>query len=180
MSEDSNIDQAAHVYQGALMDVFPQEALDNLMLEGDNIVSAARRAIMRHDYSAVLTIFPILRHLKLNKSEFDSTLQVRTVASAAVSVGGRLARGRLRSLCAAGDGGEHQEQAAHAHHLHGNHRSQGPGGVRRQHQGNQHTSAPGIGDPSTIGGDRLSPDLCDCRTIQIKSTTCPRTERSTS
>lgn len=54
----------------------PQEALDNLMLEGDNIVSAARRAIMRHDYSAVLTIFPILRHLKMNKSEFDSTLQV--------------------------------------------------------------------------------------------------------
>lgn len=56
--------------------VCPQEALDNLMLEGDNIVSAARRAIMRHDYSAVLTIFPILRHLKMNKSEFDSTLQV--------------------------------------------------------------------------------------------------------
>jgi len=46
------------------------------MLEGDNIVSAARRAIMRHDYSAVLTIFPILRHLKMNKAEFDSTLQV--------------------------------------------------------------------------------------------------------
>lgn len=46
------------------------------MLEGDNIVSAARRAIMRHDYSAVLTIFPILRHLKMNKSEFDTTLQV--------------------------------------------------------------------------------------------------------
>lgn len=46
------------------------------MLDGDNIVSAARRAIMRHDYSAVLTIFPILRHLKMNKSEFDATLQV--------------------------------------------------------------------------------------------------------
>lgn len=55
----------------------PQEALDNLMLEGENIVAAARRAIMRHDYSAVLTIFPILRHLKMNKSEFDTTLQVR-------------------------------------------------------------------------------------------------------
>ena len=46
------------------------------MLEGDNIVSAARRAIMRHDYSAVLTIFPILKHLKNSKSDFDSTLQV--------------------------------------------------------------------------------------------------------
>lgn len=129
------------------MELFcPQEALDNLMLEGDNIVSAARRAIMRHDYSAVLTIFPILRHLKMNKSEFDSTLQVRTVVSAGVGVGGRPARGLMGSLCAAGDGGQHQEQAAHAHHLHGNHRSQSAGGVRRQHQGNVHTSEPAIDD----------------------------------
>lgn len=60
------------------------------MLEGDNIVSAARRAIMRHDYSAVLTIFPILRHLKMNKSEFDSTLQVWAGLGGA---GGRLVLG---------------------------------------------------------------------------------------
>ncbi|XP_061665514.1 exocyst complex component 7 isoform X4 [Syngnathoides biaculeatus] len=52
-----------------------QEALDGLMMEGDNIVGAARRAILRHDYSAVLTIFPILRHLKSNKAHFDATLQ---------------------------------------------------------------------------------------------------------
>lgn len=119
------------------------------MLEGDNIVSAARRAIMRHDYSAVLTIFPILRHLKMNKSEFDSTLQVFTVVSAVVGVRGRLVRRLIRSLCAAGNGGEHQEQAAHAHHLHGNHRSQSSGGVCRQHQGNVHTSEP-------VTDDRLS------------------------
>ncbi|XP_041818321.1 exocyst complex component 7 isoform X3 [Chelmon rostratus] len=62
-------------HQKKTFDSLIQEALDNLMLEGDNIVSAARRAILRHDYSAVLTIFPILRHLKMNKSEFDSTLQ---------------------------------------------------------------------------------------------------------
>ncbi|XP_068161116.1 exocyst complex component 7 isoform X13 [Antennarius striatus] len=62
-------------HQKKTFDSLIQEALDNLMLEGDNIVSAARRAIMRHDYSAVLTIFPILRHLKMYKSEFDSTLQ---------------------------------------------------------------------------------------------------------
>uniref|UniRef100_A0A671RZ31 Exocyst complex component 7 n=1 Tax=Sinocyclocheilus anshuiensis TaxID=1608454 RepID=A0A671RZ31_9TELE len=52
-----------------------KKTLDNLMLEGDNIISAARRAIMRHDYSAVLTIFPILRHLKQTKPDFDATLQ---------------------------------------------------------------------------------------------------------
>ncbi|KAM9831588.1 exocyst complex component 7 isoform 9-T9 [Neosynchiropus ocellatus] len=62
-------------HQKKTFDSLIQEALDNLMLEGDNIVSAARRAILRHDYSAVLTIFPILRHLKMNKSDFDATLQ---------------------------------------------------------------------------------------------------------
>lgn len=38
------------------------------------------------------------------------------------------------SLCA-GHSSEHQEQAAHTHHLYGNYRSQSPGGVCRQHQG---------------------------------------------
>lgn len=46
------------------------------MLEGENIVSAARKAIVRHDFSAVLTVFPILRHLKQTKPEFDQVLQV--------------------------------------------------------------------------------------------------------
>ncbi|XP_077595563.1 exocyst complex component 7 isoform X4 [Stigmatopora nigra] len=62
-------------HQKKTFDSLIQEALDNLMLEGDNIVGAARRAILRHDYSAVLTIFPILRHLKINKGDFDATLQ---------------------------------------------------------------------------------------------------------
>ncbi|XP_051968949.1 exocyst complex component 7 isoform X9 [Xyrauchen texanus] len=62
-------------HQKKTFDSLIQEALDNLMLEGDNIVSAARRAIVRHDYSAVLTIFPILRHLKQTKPDFDVTLQ---------------------------------------------------------------------------------------------------------
>ncbi|XP_043087116.1 exocyst complex component 7 isoform X10 [Puntigrus tetrazona] len=62
-------------HQKKTFDSLIQEALDNLMLDGDGIVSAARRAIMRHDYSAVLTIFPILRHLKQTKPDFDATLQ---------------------------------------------------------------------------------------------------------
>uniref|UniRef100_A0AAV2LH02 Exocyst complex component 7 n=1 Tax=Knipowitschia caucasica TaxID=637954 RepID=A0AAV2LH02_KNICA len=52
-----------------------QEALDNLVLEGENIVSASRRNILRHDYSAVLSIFPVLRHLKNQKGDFDQVLQ---------------------------------------------------------------------------------------------------------
>ncbi|XP_059804192.1 exocyst complex component 7 isoform X5 [Hypanus sabinus] len=62
-------------HQKRSFDSLIQEALDSLMVEGDNIVSTARRAIMRHDYSAVLNIFPILKHLKLMKQEFDQVLQ---------------------------------------------------------------------------------------------------------
>lgn len=38
-------------------------------------MSAARKAIIRHDFSTVLTVFPILRHLKQTKPEFDQVLQ---------------------------------------------------------------------------------------------------------
>ncbi|XP_043571078.1 exocyst complex component 7 isoform X8 [Chiloscyllium plagiosum] len=62
-------------HQKKTFDSLIQEALDGLMVEGENIVSTARRAIMRHDYSAVLTIFPILKHLKQMKQEFDQVLQ---------------------------------------------------------------------------------------------------------
>ncbi|NXC20275.1 EXOC7 protein, partial [Corythaeola cristata] len=62
-------------HQKKTFDSLIQESLDNLIMEGDNIVSAARKAIIRHDYSAVLTIFPILKHLKQMKSEFDQVLQ---------------------------------------------------------------------------------------------------------
>ncbi|XP_074870277.1 exocyst complex component 7 isoform X2 [Carettochelys insculpta] len=62
-------------HQKKTFDSLIQESLDNLMIEGDNIVSAARKAIIRHDYSAVLTIFPILKHLKQMKPEFDQVLQ---------------------------------------------------------------------------------------------------------
>ncbi|XP_037665232.1 exocyst complex component 7 isoform X4 [Choloepus didactylus] len=62
-------------HQKKTFDSLIQDALDGLMLEGENIVSAARKAIIRHDYSAVLTVFPILRHLKQTKPEFDQVLQ---------------------------------------------------------------------------------------------------------
>ncbi|XP_043924041.1 exocyst complex component 7 isoform X3 [Protopterus annectens] len=62
-------------HQKKTFDSLILEALDNLIQEGESIVSAARRAILRHDYSAVLTIFPILRHLKITKPDFDQVLQ---------------------------------------------------------------------------------------------------------
>ncbi|XP_065503784.1 exocyst complex component 7 isoform X2 [Caloenas nicobarica] len=62
-------------HQKKTFDSLIQESLDNLIMDGDSIVSAARKAIIRHDYSAVLTIFPILKHLKQMKPEFDQVLQ---------------------------------------------------------------------------------------------------------
>ncbi|KAM5216532.1 exocyst complex component 7 isoform 7-T7 [Hipposideros larvatus] len=62
-------------HQKKTFDSLIQDALDGLMLEGENIVSAARKAIVRHDFSAVLAVFPILRHLKQTKPEFDQVLQ---------------------------------------------------------------------------------------------------------
>ncbi|XP_061428200.1 exocyst complex component 7 isoform X2 [Lethenteron reissneri] len=52
-----------------------QESLDSLVAEGDGVVAAARRAVMRHDYSAVLSVLPVLRHLKACKPQFDIVLQ---------------------------------------------------------------------------------------------------------
>ncbi|XP_054449326.1 exocyst complex component 7 isoform X3 [Pteronotus mesoamericanus] len=62
-------------HQKKTFDSLIQDALDGLMLEGENIVSAARKAIARHDFSAVLTVFPVLRHLKQAKPEVDQVLQ---------------------------------------------------------------------------------------------------------
>ncbi|XP_051036954.1 exocyst complex component 7 isoform X3 [Phodopus roborovskii] len=63
------------LHQKRTFDSLIQDALDGLTLEGENIVSAARKAIIRHDFSTVLTVFPILRHLKQTKPEFDQVLQ---------------------------------------------------------------------------------------------------------
>ncbi|XP_075033896.1 exocyst complex component 7 isoform X10 [Mixophyes fleayi] len=62
-------------HQKKAFDSLIQETLDNLILEGENIVLAAKKANSRHDFTSVLSIFPILRHLKLTKPEFDKVLQ---------------------------------------------------------------------------------------------------------
>ena len=80
-----------------------QDALDGLMLEGENIVSAARKAIARHDFSAVLTVFPVLRHLKQTKPEVDQVLQVCVW-------GGRGAVGRMDPAALPG-------MASHGNHV---------------------------------------------------------------
>lgn len=43
------------------------------------IAGTARKNMQRHEYSAVLSIFPIVRHLRSIKPEFDLILEVRAV-----------------------------------------------------------------------------------------------------
>ncbi|XP_073540035.1 exocyst complex component 7 isoform X6 [Phyllobates terribilis] len=69
------IDIIPEHHQKKTFDSLIQETLDNLILEGENIVLAAKKANSRHDFTSVLSIFPILRHLKLAKPEFDKVLQ---------------------------------------------------------------------------------------------------------
>lgn len=69
------IDIIPEHHQKKTFDSLIQETLDNLILEGENIVLAAKKANSRHDFTSVLSIFPILRHLKLTKPEFDKVLQ---------------------------------------------------------------------------------------------------------
>ena len=40
------------------------------------ISSAAKRAVLKHDYTAVLTVFPVAKHLSQIRPEFEETLQV--------------------------------------------------------------------------------------------------------
>ncbi|KAM4664948.1 exocyst complex component 7 isoform 5-T5 [Discoglossus pictus] len=69
------IDIIPEHHQKKTFDSLIQESLDNLILEGENIVLAAKKANSRHDFTSVLSIFPILRHLKLTKPDFDKVLQ---------------------------------------------------------------------------------------------------------
>lgn len=53
------------------------QALDNIVREGDQIATNIRRAVARHDHQAVLAIFPVLKHLRAIKPDFDITLEVK-------------------------------------------------------------------------------------------------------
>ncbi|XP_025081121.1 exocyst complex component 7-like [Pomacea canaliculata] len=58
-----------------VFDTVIQQALDTVVSEGEMIATATRKSMQRHEYSAVLSIFPIVRHLRSIKPEFDLILE---------------------------------------------------------------------------------------------------------
>lgn len=52
-----------------------QEALDTIVQDGQNIATRAKRCISRHDFGAVLVVFPILKQLLNMRPEFDRTVE---------------------------------------------------------------------------------------------------------
>ncbi|KAL5019321.1 hypothetical protein ScPMuIL_005043 [Solemya velum] len=58
-----------------VFDNIVQQALDMVIGEGELIATNARKCIGRHDFSAVLSIFPVVKHLRTIKPVFDLTLE---------------------------------------------------------------------------------------------------------
>uniref|UniRef100_A0A1B6GH39 Exocyst complex component 7 n=1 Tax=Cuerna arida TaxID=1464854 RepID=A0A1B6GH39_9HEMI len=52
-----------------------QEALDTIVQDGQNIATRAKRCIARHDFGAVLVVFPILKQLLNMRPEFERTVE---------------------------------------------------------------------------------------------------------
>ncbi|CAG5116997.1 unnamed protein product [Candidula unifasciata] len=62
-------------HQRTAFDNIIQQALDTLVNEGELLATAARKNVARHEFTAVLSIFPIVQHLRAVKSEFDLILE---------------------------------------------------------------------------------------------------------
>ncbi|GBO00175.1 Exocyst complex component 7 [Araneus ventricosus] len=51
------------------------QAMENLVSEGELIVSKVKKSVSRHEFSAALNLFPILRHLIVIKADFEKLFQ---------------------------------------------------------------------------------------------------------
>ena len=66
--------------QREVFDKLIQSSLELVIREGEQIAHTAKKYISKHDYSAVYSIFPVTRHLRNIKPEFDKTLEVSHMA----------------------------------------------------------------------------------------------------
>ncbi|XP_005100181.2 exocyst complex component 7 [Aplysia californica] len=62
-------------HQRKAFDTIIQQALDSVVNEGELLATAARKNVSRHEFTAVLSIFPIVQHLRTVKPEFDLILE---------------------------------------------------------------------------------------------------------
>lgn len=52
-----------------------QQSLDSVVAEGEMLATQAKKSISKHEFMSVLAIFPVVRHLRSIKPDFDFTLE---------------------------------------------------------------------------------------------------------
>ncbi|GFR90341.1 exocyst complex component 7 [Elysia marginata] len=62
-------------HQRTAFDNIIQQALDSIVNEGELLAGTARKNVARHEFTAVLSIFPTVQHLRAVKPEFDLILE---------------------------------------------------------------------------------------------------------
>ncbi|XP_064602319.1 exocyst complex component 7-like [Liolophura sinensis] len=62
-------------HQRTVLDDTIQQAMEMVISEGELIAVNVRKAMGRHEYTSVLNVFPIIRHIRSIKSDFDLTLE---------------------------------------------------------------------------------------------------------
>ena len=58
-----------------VFDGIVQQSLDCIVSEGEMLATQARKSISKHEFMSVLSIFPVVKHLRSIKPEFDYTLE---------------------------------------------------------------------------------------------------------
>ncbi|XP_072029922.1 exocyst complex component 7-like isoform X1 [Amphiura filiformis] len=61
-------------HQRKTFDKIIEKPLEMVSQDGEAIATTAKRAVIKHDYTAILSIFPVLKHLINVKPEFEETL----------------------------------------------------------------------------------------------------------
>ncbi|KAB0800034.1 hypothetical protein PPYR_07914 [Photinus pyralis] len=62
-------------HQPRVFELIVRDAMDTIVQDGENIAARAKRCINRHDFCAVLVLFPILKQLLILKPDFERTIE---------------------------------------------------------------------------------------------------------
>lgn len=65
----------ADKHHRSVFDNIIQEGLDSVIKNGELLAVNAKKSIAKHDFINVLSVFPVLKHLRSIKPEFDLTLE---------------------------------------------------------------------------------------------------------
>ncbi|XP_078611805.1 exocyst complex component 7-like isoform X4 [Branchiostoma floridae x Branchiostoma japonicum] len=62
-------------YHNSIFEQLVQQSMDGVVADVENIATSAKRCIGKHDYSAVLSIFPVLKHLRAINPDYEEALK---------------------------------------------------------------------------------------------------------